>query len=296
MELVSRREDVAFAMAKFQIGQRKACELMQIDRSSCRYQPRRERELEVKQEAAEIAEAHPRFGYRRVTALLKRKGRRVNHKRVHRWTKELGLQVRRKLRKRFRREKPIESESRAPNQQWAMDFVSDAAANGQSLRVLTVVDVFTRECLAMEVATSISSRRVARVLERVLASGRGAPESLRVDNGPEFISTYLKTWSEQKRIGIRHIQPGKPVQNAHIESFNGKLRDECLNMNWFLNLGDAREKIEDWRRHYNHERPHSSLGYRTPVEFSRATCPGKPLPPGLPCHAAQEVGNRLSCS
>ena len=168
-----------------------------------------------------------------------------------------------------------------------MDFVSDAAANGQKLRALTIVDVFTRECLAIEVATSISSRRVARVLDNVLASGRPAPESLRVDNGPEFIAVYLKKWSEQKNIGIRHIEPGKPVQNAHIESFNGKLRDECLNMNWFWHLGHARQVIEQWRAHYNEKRPHSSLGYRPPGEFARAICPGAPLPPSAPGQMAE---------
>lgn len=293
---MSRREDVAFAMAKYSLSERKACELMQVNRSSCRYRKRPEKDAKLKQEAAEIAQAHPRFGYRRVTALLRRKGRQVNHKRVRRWTKQLGLQVRRRHRTHLARERPAQGAATRPNQQWAMDFVSDAAANGQALRVLTVVDVFTRECLAMEVATSISSRRVARVLDRLLALDRAAPEALRVDNGPEFISAYLKKWSEQKGIAIRHIQPGKPVQNAHIESFNGKLRDECLNMNWFLHLGDAREKIEAWRRHYNAERPHSALGYRTPAEFSRATWPGAPLPPGPPGHVAEEVRGRVTCN
>ncbi len=248
---MSRREDIAFALAKFPVSQRRACELMQIDRSSCRYEAKPEREPEVVEEVKQLAEERPRFGYRRVTALLQRKGRRVNHKRISRLRRQLGVVVRRKGRQRLKREHAPPLLATATSQQWAMDFVSDAAANGQKLRVLTLIDVFTRECLAMEVATSISSRRVARVLEGVLAAGRSAPSTIRVDNGPEFIAAYLKRWAEQKRIGIRHIQPGKPVQNAHIESFNGKLRDECLNMNWFLHLGDARQKIEQWRSHYN---------------------------------------------
>ena len=153
--------------------------------------------------------------------------------------------------------------------------------------MLTVIDVFTRECLALEVATSIGSHRVTRVLERVLATGRPAPESLRVDNGPEFIAGHLKKWSEQKHIGIRHIQPGKPVQNGHIESFNGKLRDECLNMNWFRHLGDARQKIDQWLTHYNNARPHSALGYQPPAEFARSLCKGVPLPPGTPSQSTR---------
>ncbi len=166
MELVSRRQDVAFALAKFSISQRRACELLQIDRSSCRYQRRPERDPEIKQHVVEIATTHPRYGYRRVTAVLKRAGRHVNRKRVWRWRKELGVQVRRKARKRLQRTAPAAQTITAADQLWAMDFVSDAAANGQTLRALTVIDVHTRECLAIEVATSICSRRVARVFLR----------------------------------------------------------------------------------------------------------------------------------
>jgi putative transposase len=271
-------------MAKFGISQRKACELMQIDRSSCRYRAKAEKDLEVKEELTRLAEKCPRFGYRRLTAQLRERGHEVNPKRVYRWTKELDLRVRRRHRKRLKRPVPDKPQIEQPNEQWAMDFVSDAAVNGQRLRLLTMVDVFTRECLAIEVATSIGSRRVARVLDQVLASGRPAPKSLRVDNGPEFISGYLKKWSEQKGIAIQHIQPGKPMQNGHIESFNGKLRDECLDRNWFFNLGHARLVVECWRRAYNTERPHSSLAYKTPAAFARAMCTGVPLPPGTPVH------------
>jgi putative transposase len=191
MELVSRREDVAFALAKFaKLSERRACELVGVDRSSRRYRARPERQPELRTAVAETAEAHPRYGYRRVTVLLRRAGHNVNHKRVQRLTREMGLQVWRSKRKRLRREvAPVQAVNR-PDQEWAMDFVSDAAANGQTIRALTIVDVFTRECLAIEVATSISSRRVARVLEQVFTGGR-APDRIRVDNGPEFISEYL---------------------------------------------------------------------------------------------------------
>ena len=180
---MSRREDVAFAMTKFELSERRACELIGVDRSSQRYRARPERQPEVGKAVAEIAESHPRYGYRRVTVLLRRAGHNVNHKRVHRLTREMGLQVRRCKRKRLKREAPLPV-ANAPDQEWAMDFVSDAAANGQTIRALTLVDVFTRECLAIEVATSIGSRRVARVLERVIGASRGSVANARVA-GPE---------------------------------------------------------------------------------------------------------------
>jgi putative transposase len=279
---VSRREHVALAVEKFGMSERKACELMGIERSVCRYSQRPEREPEVREEVQRLAEAHPRYGYRRVTAMLNRAGHEVNHKRVWRLRAELGVCVRRRARRRLKREACTEDQASAVNQRWAMDFVSDSAANGQTLRALTLIDTYTRECLAIEVATSISSHRVARVLERVVGDRGAAPTHVRVDNGPEFIAKHLKKWADQKKIGIRHIQPGKPQQNGHIESFNGKLRDECLNMHWFLHLGEARFKIEQWRRHYNEERPHSALAYRTPAEFARTMPVGTPLPPGAP--------------
>ncbi len=164
------------------------------------------------------------------------------------------------------------------NGQWIS--YSDAAVNGQTLRALTLIDLYTRECLAIEVAASIGAHRVARVLDRVMNERGATPASLRVDNGPEFIAGHLKKWAEQKKSGIRHIQPGKSQQNGHIESFNGRLRDEGLNMNCVLHLGEAREKIGQWRTHYNEERPHSSSAYRTPVEFARA------LPVGAPTGSA----------
>lgn len=156
-----------------------------------------------------------------------------------------------------------------PNQQWSLDFVHDRLANGRTIRVLTVVDTFTRECLALEVDACLPSRRVTRTLDRVI-SERGRPERIRMDNGSELTSRHFLCWGIDHRIELNHIEPGKPVQNAFIESFNGRLRDECLNTSWFRNLWEARRRIAAWRSEYNHERPHSSLDYRTPCEFAQA--------------------------
>jgi putative transposase len=157
----------------------------------------------------------------------------------------------------------------APNQEWSMDFVHDQLASGQRFRTLTVVDNFTRECLALEVDTSLPSVRVIRVLEQI-AEHRALPQVIRTDNGPEFTSRRFLSWSVQKRVRATTIQPGKPVQNPYIESFNGRFRDECLNMNWFANLCDARWKVQQWRLDYNCVRPHSSLSYRSPEAFRRS--------------------------
>ena len=156
----------------------------------------------------------------------------------------------------------------AANQEWALDFAHDVLAAGRTIRVLSVVDAFTRECLALEVDTSFASRRVTRVLEEIMV-GRGKPQSIRCDNGPELTSRHFLAWCLEQQIELVHIQPGKPTQNAQVESFHGKLREECLRVSWFQNLFDARRKIGDWRKDYNEQRPHSSLGYRTPMRVRR---------------------------
>jgi putative transposase len=206
--------------------------------------------------------------------VLVRRGWQVNVKRVYRLYRELGLMVRRTKRKRIRRTAAPERLLSARNQQWSLDFVSDALATGRVLRALTIVDGFTRECPVIRVGTSLSSHEVTRALKDVIGE-RGKPQHLRCNNGPEFTSRHFLAWCEQQGIVVNHIQPGKPMQNGHVESFNGRFRDECLNANWFVNLADAREKIERWRREYNEERPHSSLDYRTPSEFALA---GERLP------------------
>ena len=201
--------------------------------------------------------------------LLRKEGEPVNHKRIFRIYRAAGLSVKRRKRKRLVRVGQPAFAATQPNQQWSLDFVHDRLANGRTLRVLTVVDTFTRECLALDVDTCLPSRRVTRTLDAVIAD-RGRPQSIRLDNGAELTSRHFLSWGIDRRIELHHIQPGKPVQNAFIESFNGKFRDECLNTSWFKNLWEARRRIAAWRTEYNHERPHSSLNYRTPHEFLSA--------------------------
>jgi putative transposase len=222
----------------------------------------------LREQLLRLAREKPRFGYRRIHLLLGREGVMVNHKKVQRVYRELGLTVKRTKRKRLVRVLRPRPLLTAPNQEWAADFVSDVTAGGQRLRVLCVIDSFTRECLALEVDTSLPSRRVTRVLERIIQQ-RGVPVAIRCDNGPEITSRHFLAWSVERKIDIVHIQPGKPTQNAHVESFNGRLREECLNVSWFWNLFDARCKIACWRDEYNQQRPHSSLNYFTPEEFRR---------------------------
>ena len=191
----------------------------------------------------------------------------MNHKRVQRVYRTAGLCVRRIRRKRLTRSYVAPVRLTAPNQEWAIDFASDVTASGRRLRVFSVVDAFTRECLALETDTSLPSQRVTRVLGRIVEQ-RGAPKFLRSDNGPEVSSRQYLAWCVERSIATIHIQPGKPRQNGHVESFHGRLRDECLNASWFWNLWDARRKIASWRIEYNQQRPHSALNYRTPAEFA----------------------------
>jgi len=268
MELVGGRQDVAFVMEKFRISERRACELNAMDRSSYRYQPREDRDGELRGKLTELARQKPRFGYRRLGVLLERRSEAVNHKRLFRVYQEAGLGVRRREKKRLQRDRVGMPTLVRRNQEWSLDFISDALANGRAIRALTVLDDFTKESPAIEVDSSIPAPRVTRVLDTVIDQ-RGAPERIRVDNGPEFTSRCFIAWARSRRITLVYIQPGKPVQNSFIESFNGRFRDECLNTNWFTNLADARRKIEAWRIDYNQHRPHSSLAYRTPEEFAQ---------------------------
>jgi putative transposase len=267
---VSARRNVALVMAEHGLSQRQACRLLEVDRATYRYEPRPDRNAELRPALIEVARQRPRFGYRRLWALLTtRQGFKASPGRVQRLYQKEGLKVRRQKRKRLKGVAPVNPLISRPNQEWALDFVSDAFSNGRALRALTMVDSYTRECPAIEVDTGISSRQVTRTLERVIKQ-RGAPTSLRCDNGPEFTSRHFLAWCAQKKIELVHIQPGRPMQNGHVESFNGRLREECLNASWFVNLADARTKIETWRQEYNTDRPHSSLDYRTPEEFAKA--------------------------
>jgi putative transposase len=255
-------------MEKFGVSERRACGLNDIDRSSYRYDPREDRDVKLREQLTELARRKPRFGYRRLGVLLEREGEVVNHKRLFRVYQSAGLSVRRREKKRIERGRVGMPLLTRPNQEWSLDFISDALANGRGVRALTVLDDFTKESPAIEVDFSLAAPRVTRVLDAVIDE-RETPDSIRIDNGPEFTSRCFVAWAEQRGIKLVYIQPGKPVQNSYIESFNGRFRDECLNANWFENLADARRKIEAWRVDYNQQRPHSSLAYRTPEEFAR---------------------------
>jgi putative transposase len=254
-------------VAELGLTQRRACRLVGISRSGARYRRRGVDPPGLRDRLRSLAAERRRYGYRRLWVLLRREGFQVNHKRVYRMYREEGLMVQRRKRKRMCGSTRVATSmpSRG-NQRWSMDFVADSLVNGRRIRVLTVVDDFTRECLATEVDTSLPGLRVARVLDQ-LGAVRGLPEGITVDNGPEFTGRALDAWAYQHRVQLNFIEPGKPVQNAYIESFNGKLRDECLNEHWFSNLGHARTTVEAWRDDYNGVRPHSALGNLTPDQF-----------------------------
>ena len=240
---------------------------MSIAVSSYRYRSRRSDE-ELRERLTRLSREKPRYGYRRLQVLIEREGVQVNRKRLYRVYREAGLCLKRKKRKYCVRSGVPLRQLTAANQEWALDFVHDLVAEGRAIRVLSVVDAFTRECLALEVDTGFASRRVTRVLDEVIAQ-RGIPQAIRCDNGPELTSRHFLAWGLEWKIELRHIQPGRPMQNGHVESFHGRLREECLRTHWFSNLFDARMKITDWRKEYNDVRPHSSLSYRTPAEFAR---------------------------
>ncbi|SHK86550.1 putative transposase [Desulforamulus aeronauticus DSM 10349] len=251
------------------MSERRACRLVGIGRSSHRYVPSASEENEaLKTRISELAFKWRRFGYRRIHALLQREGQKVNHKKVYRLYRLAGLAVRRRKRKRVLsgRGRP-HTVTPQPNVRWSMDFVSDSTATGQRFRVFVVIDEATRECLACEVDTSITGQRVTRVLDRI-AIYRGYPKEILSDNGPEFAGLTLNQWAYEHRVIQLFIDPGKPMQNSHVESFNGKLRDECLNEHWFRGVSEARRIIEEWRHEYNTVRPHSGLSNKTPVEYA----------------------------
>lgn len=263
-----RRTAVTMAMEAADLSERRACRFLGFARSSQRYRTRRPPERELRERLQTLAILRPRWGYRRLHRLLRREGWTHNRKRTQRVYREEGLHVRRRKRKRVAVARtPLAVPTRA-NERWSMDFVSDALGDGRKFRSLTLVDDLTRECPAIEVDVSLPGERVVRVLERV-AAVRGYPTTIVCDNGPEFRGEALDQWAHQHRVHLAFIEPGKPVQNAYIESFNGRFRDECLNENWFVSLVDAQETIEAWRIDYETARPHSGLADRTPAEFAR---------------------------
>lgn len=264
---MARKAAVARLVEQRGLSQVRACRLVGLNRSSMNYRPRRPDDSLLRQRLRELAAERRRFGYRRLGWLLEREGHVLNRKKLYRLYREEKLMVRR----RGRRKRAIGTRAPLPlptavNRRWSLDFVSDALGDGRRFRILCVVDNFSRECLAAVVDTSLGGVRVVRELER-LVSERGTPEVIVSDNGTELTSCAVLRWATG-RLGWHYIEPGKPVQNAFIESFNSKLRDECLNEHVFLTLAEARQTIEAWRHDYNHLRPHSSLGALTPTEFA----------------------------
>jgi putative transposase len=266
--VAARREGVQFLVAHG-LAQRRACILLQLQRSTFNYQARPDRRAGLVKEVHDLAQRHPRYGYRRVWALLRRRGRRVNRKHVHRLWKRAKLQVRKVTHKRGpARAASIPVQALRPGHVWTYDFLHDHCLNGTPLKVLTVMDEFTREGLAIEVATSLPAQRVLTVLEGLVVI-HGRPQFIRSDNGPEFIALAVRGWLAQHQMRTLYIDPGCPWQNGFGERFNGTVRDECLSMHVFHSVAEARIVLATYRRQYNEGRPHSRLGYRTPTEFKR---------------------------
>ncbi len=272
-----RREQCAYACARG-IPKRRACGLIGMARSTLSYELRQPaKDAPVIAAMRRLSSQYPRYGYRRIRIFLHREGMTMSPSRAERLWRQAGLQLpRRRPRRRVAASRPRPMPPRAANHVWAYDFVFDACANGQQIKCLTVVDEFTHESLAIDVAGSIRSRRVIDVLARLI-SLHGAPAFLRSDSGPEFVSHAILKWLTENRIDTALIDPGKPWQNGTNESFNGKFRDECLSLEWFRSRREAAILIESWRKHYNAVRPHQSLGYLTPHEFKQQH--PYPLPP-----------------
>ena len=269
----ARREAVEAMRAKTGISERRACDLIGLSRTVLHYEYCESKvNTGLRVRILALAEQRRRFGYRRIHVLLRREGQAVNVKRVHRLYCQERLQVKQRRRRRgvAVERRPLLVPGR-PNQVWSMDFVSDALETGRRLKCLTIVDDFTKETVDIVVDHGISSRYVVSVLDRVVQF-RGLPRTIRTDQGPEFTGKALDRWAYERGVELRLIQAGKPTQNAYIESFNGKFRDECLNEHWFRTLAEAREIVARWRLDYNQVRPHSAIGYQTPAEFAAAWC------------------------
>ena len=275
-----RRDVVDYVLDEFSINISRGCRLMELGRSSYYYDPVAPNDTCLREVLRGHAYQRRRFGYRRLLVFLRRDGFLDNHKRVFRVYQDEKLQIQNRKRKRTAkwRGEPL-AQANYPHQRWSMDFVHDTFDNGRRLRMLNIADDFSRQCVRIEVDTSISGERVTRCLDQA-AEFYGLPECIRTDNGPEFIGSAMDKWAYDHGVKLEFIEPGKPMQNGYIESFNGKLRDECLNENWFTSLQQARSIIEAWRIDYNTVRPHSSLGNLTPEEFAKPHEKFSHLPPG----------------
>jgi putative transposase len=267
----ARRLAVGWLQDGFGVSQRRSCRVLQVVRSTIQYRSRRPDDSALRTELVALAAQRRRFGYRRLTVLLRRGGMLVNHKKVYRLYTAEGLAVRRRKRKKLAAgARILLAPPTQPNERWSMDFMGDSLATGRTFRILNIVDDYSREAVAIEVDSSLPGLRVVRVLER-LAQERPLPALIVCDNGPEFTGRALDAWAYARRVQLHFIRPGKPIENAFAESFNGRLRDECLNENWFADLPEARTTIGAWRIDYNEVRPHSALGNRTPIEYAQAS-------------------------
>ena len=270
MKPAQRRELVTFLRVGFQVSERRACRVIPIARATHRYQSQAKDQSALKIRLRDLAKSRIRYGYRRLHVLLQREGWHVNHKRVYRLYRQAGLSLRLKARKQrvsgLRGPKPVATR---PNECWSMDFMADRLVNGRRFRVLTLVDNVSRVSPAIVADNRLTGERVVEVLEGLLATGQ-KPTMLSVDNGPEFISQALDAWAYRHRVQLEFSRPGKPTDNAFIEAFNSRFRDECLNLHWFDSLEEAQATIEAWRVDYNTERPHGALGQQPPAAFSQA--------------------------
>jgi transposase InsO family protein len=292
----SARKAMAKAMVhEGQHSERKVCEVLEVPRSSFRYEPRiGVKDRELCERLAALAARHKRYGYRMVTQLLRREGLHVNRKRVHRLWKQCGLGLKRKRPKRTRYGSKDAARKKAQhiNHVWTYDFVEDRTENGRRLKILCVVDEYSRQCLALHAAPRMTALDVQNTLQWLFLL-HGRPGHLRSDNGPEFIAKSLQRWLSENGARTLYITPGSPWENAYIESFNDKLRSECLNMNIFKNGREAQMVLDAWRREYNEYRPHSSLNYLTPAEFAARCCNSSQPTASLRCSNGQEVAETM---
>lgn len=269
----AKRRGVQQLVEQRQFSQRHACQLVGVARSTARYECRKRADEPLVEAIQEQVRQHPVYGYRPITALLRRQGWPVNHKRVYRLWREAGLQLpRRKVWKRRWHGSPERLQrAEQPNQVWSYDFLEARTERGGRLRILAILDEYTRECLALYVARSIASARVVHLLQWLFVT-RSVPAHLRSDNGPEFVARAVQMWLEEQHCQTLYIKPGSPWENPFIESFNGKLRAECLNRYTFVDGQEAQQLLEAWRQEYNHERPHSALGYLSPSVYAAQVC------------------------
>lgn len=264
----SKKLAVRHLIDAFRLSERLACRLLGLSRTTYRYHHVSKNDEGLAERLKELAVQYPRYGYLMLHELLKREKLVKNKKRTYRLYRELALQVRTKRRKKLMRPRIPMATPITINQRWSMDFVSDQLASGRRFRVLNVVDDFSREVIGQLVSVSISGPQVARYLTQLIEI-RGKPRSIVCDNGPEYTSKAMFLWSKEQEVSLSFIQPGKPTQNAFVESLNGKFRNECLNQHWFRTLAEATYEIEQWRQHYNDVRPHSSLNYQAPSEYAK---------------------------